>query len=54
MDIISDMRLTVSSLDSKEALTNIGKVYMDSVTSNLHASMCEKNKLSLQRVERSV
>ena len=29
MDIISDMRLTVSSLDSKEASTNIDKVYMD-------------------------
>ena len=26
MDIISDMRLTVSSIDSKEALTNIDKV----------------------------
>ena len=37
MDIISDMRLTVSSLDSKEALTNIDKVYMDYDTSNLHA-----------------
>ena len=48
------MRLTVSSLDSKEALTNIDKVYMDYVTSNLHASMCEKNIESLQRVERSV
>ena len=34
MDIISDMKLTVSSLDSKEALTNIDKVYMDYVTSN--------------------
>ena len=55
MDIISDMRLTVSSLDSKEALTNIDKVYMDYVTSNLHASMCEKKQIeSLQRVERSV
>ena len=31
------MRLTVSTLDSKEALTNIDKVYMDYVTSNLHA-----------------
>ena len=49
MDIISDMRLTVSSLDSKEALTNIDKVYMDYVTSNLHASMCEKNKLRVYR-----
>ena len=54
MDIISDMRLTVSSLDSKEALTNIDKVYMDYVTSNLHACMCEKNKLRVYRVERSV
>ena len=42
MDIISDMKLTVSSLDSKEALTNIDKVYMDYVTSNLHASICVK------------
>ena len=49
MDIISDMRLTVSSLDSKKALTNIDKVYMDYVTSNLHASMCEKNKLRVYR-----
>ena len=49
MDIISDMKLTVSSLDSKEALTNIDKVYMDYVTSNLHASMCEKNKLRVYR-----
>ena len=49
MDIISDMRLTVSSLDSKEALTNIDKVYTDYVTSNLHASMCEKNKLRVYR-----
>ena len=49
MDIISDMRLKVSSLDSKEALTNIDKVYMDYVTSNLHASMCEKNKLRVYR-----
>ena len=49
MDIISDMRLTDSSLDSKEALTNIDKVYMDYVTSNLHASMCEKNKLRVYR-----
>ena len=49
MDIISDMRLTVSSLDCKEALTNIDKVYMDYVTSNLHASMCEKNKLRVYR-----
>ena len=40
---------TVSSLDSKEALTNIDKVYMDYVTSNLHASMCEKNKLRVYR-----
>ena len=54
MDIISDMRLTVSSLDSKEALTNIYKVYMDYVTSNLHASMCEKKKSRVYRVERSV
>ena len=37
MDIISDMRLTVSSLNSKKAVTNIDKVYMDYVTSNLHA-----------------
>ena len=29
MDIISDMRLTVSSLESIEALTDIDKVYMD-------------------------
>ena len=36
VDIISDMRLTVSSLDSKEALTNIDKVYMDYVTSNIY------------------
>ena len=43
------MRLTVSSLDSKEALTNIDKVYMDYVTSNLHAGMCEKNKLRVDR-----
>ena len=43
------MRLTISSLDSKEALTNIDKVYMDYVTSNLHASMCEKNKLRVYR-----
>ena len=47
MNIISDMthmRLTVSSLDSKEALTNIDKVYMymDYVTSNLHAGMCKR------------
>ena len=49
MDIKSDMRLTVSSLDSIEALTNINKVYMDYVTSNLHASMCEKNKLRIYR-----
>ena len=49
MDIISDMRLTVSSLDSKDALTNIDKVYMGYVTSNLHASMCEKNKLRVYR-----
>ena len=49
MDIISDMKLTVSSLDSKEALTNIDKVYIDYVTSNLHASMCEKNKLRVYR-----
>ena len=48
-DIISDMRLTVSSLDSKKALTNIDKVYMDYVTSNLHAGMCEKNKLRVYR-----
>ena len=31
------------------ALTNIDKVYMDYVTSNLHASMCEKNKLRVYR-----
>ena len=49
MDIISDMRLTVSSLDSKEALTNIDKVYMDYVTSNLYAGMCGKNKLRVYR-----
>ena len=49
MDNISDMRLTLSSLVSKEALTNIDKVYMDYVTSNLHASMCEKNKLRVYR-----
>ena len=49
MDIISDMRLTVSSLDSKKALTNIDKVYIDYVTSNLHAGMCEKNKLRVYR-----
>ena len=49
MDIISDMRLTVSSLDSKKALTNVDKVYMDYVTSNLHASMCEKSKLRVYR-----
>ena len=49
MDIISDMKLTVSSLDSKEALTNIDKVYMDYVTSNLHAGMCEKNRLRVYR-----
>ena len=49
MDITSDMKLTVSSLDSKEALTNIDKVYMDFVTNNLHASMCEKNKLRVYR-----
>ena len=54
MDIISDMKLTVSSLDSKEALTNIDKVYMDYVTSNLHTGMYEKNKLRVNRVERSV
>ena len=46
---VMDMRLTVSSLDSKEALTNIDKVYMDYVTSNLHAGMCEKNKLRVYR-----
>ena len=39
------MKLTVSSLDSKKDLTNIDKVYMDYVTSNLHAGMCEKSKL---------
>ena len=49
MDIISDMKLTVSSLDSKEALSNTDKVYMDYVTSNLHASICEKNKLRVYR-----
>ena len=43
------MRLTVSSLDSKEPLTNIDKVYMDYVTSNSHASMFEKNKLRVYR-----
>ena len=43
------MKLTVSSLDSKEALTNIDKVYMDYVTSNFHAGMCEKNKLRVYR-----
>ena len=43
------MRLTVSSLDSKKTLTNINKVYMDYVTSNLHACMCEKNKLRVYR-----
>ena len=37
MDIISDMRLTVSSLDSKAALTNIDKVYMDYVTSKKYS-----------------
>ena len=36
-------------MDSKEALTNIDKVYMDYITSNLHASMCEKNKLRVYR-----
>ena len=36
-------------MDSKEALTNINKVYMDYVTSNLHARMCEKNKLRVYR-----
>ena len=53
---ISDMRLTVSFLDSKKASTNIDKVYMDYVTSNLHAGMSEKNKLRVyrDRVERSV
>ena len=49
MDIISDMKLTVSSLDSKKALTNIDKVYMDYDTSNLHTGMCEKNKLRVYR-----
>ena len=49
MDITSDMKLTVSSLDSKEALTNIDKVGMDFVTNNLHAGMCEKNKLRVYR-----
>ena len=49
MDIISDMRLTVSSLNSKKALTNIDEVYMDYVTSNLHAGMCGKNKLRAYR-----
>ena len=29
MEKMCDMRLTVSSLDSKKALTNIDKVYMD-------------------------
>ena len=43
------MRLTVSSLDSKEALTNIDKVFMDYATSNLHADMCEKNQLRVYR-----
>ena len=43
------MKLTVSSLDSKKALTNVDKVYMDYVTSNLHASMCEKSKLRVYR-----
>ena len=33
----------------KEALTNIDKVYMDYVTGNLHASMCDKNKLRVYR-----
>ena len=49
MDIISDMKLTVSSLDSKKALTNIDKVYMDYATSDLHAGMCEKSKLRVYR-----
>ena len=49
MDIISDMKLKVSSLDSKEAITNIDKVYTAYVTSNLHAGMCEKNKLRVYR-----
>ena len=43
------MKLTVSSLDSKEALTNIDKVYVDYVTSNLHAGMCKMNKLRVYR-----
>ena len=43
------MRLRVSSLDSKKALTNINKVYMDYVRSNLHAGMCEKKKLRVYR-----
>ena len=56
MDIISDIKLTVSSLVSKKALTNIDKVYMDYVTSNLHAGMCETEEQieNVQRVERSV
>ena len=43
------MRLTVSSLDSKKASTNIDNVYMDYATSNLHAGMCGKNKLRVYR-----
>ena len=35
--------------DCKEALTNIDKVYMDYLTSNLHAVMCGKNKLRVYR-----
>ena len=48
------MKLTVSSLDSKEALTNIDKICMDYVTSNLHAGMCEKNKFRVYRELREV
>ena len=43
------MRLTDSSLDSKEALTNIDEVFMDYATSNLYVGMCEKNKLRVYR-----
>ena len=49
MGIISDMGLTVSSFDSKIALTNIDEIYMDYVTSNLYAGMCGKNKLRVYR-----
>ena len=52
-DIISDIELTSTSLDSKEAVSCINNAFKNLVISRLHSGMCKKSKLRVYRVERS-